>query len=113
MSGKVEPVLPPDEPVTRSKLRETHEFIDWEVTRQHEDGGTSSELVRQWKSGTPEFNRGQLVDVARTATVFFRDRYRTWDGLTAAQKDATMKQAVRALANLSALVADVLDQPPE
>lgn len=113
MTTRVEPVLPPDEPVSRSKLRETGEFIDWEVTRQLADGATETEIVRQWKAGTPEFNRFHLEQAAREGALFFRDRYRNWDSLTAAQKDATMRQAVRALANLCALVAGALDQPPE
>lgn len=111
--SNVEPVLPPDEPVTRSKLRETDEFIDWEVTRQLPDGGTSSELVREWKAGTPEHNRYRLQEAALAGRAFFAEKFRTWDTLTTAERGAANKQAMRALANLCALVANVLDQPPE
>lgn len=54
-------------------------------------------------------NRQALVDKSLQGRAYFRQQYENWPNLTAAQKDAALRNAMRALANLCALAAGALD----
>jgi hypothetical protein len=112
MGPIIESTVPPVEyvyePIPES---ETADYIDQKKIKLVEGVPTETEVVRLWKRGSAEYNRQALVDLARAASDYFRDRYQVWDTLTQAQKDAAVKQGMRALANLCALAANKLDDP--
>jgi hypothetical protein len=90
---------------------ETAQYRDWMCLRTYPDGAVTRWIEREWKDGTAQRNREELLAKATTARDYFRGRYTDWAQLTNADKDLAMRQAMRALANLCALAANVLDDP--
>lgn len=94
--------------LVRELIDETDEFL---LYREHDPDDPEGPVawLDEPKAGTLSANRAVLEDKLRQAQAYFATAAAEWPNLSAEQKDAVNRNAVRALANLCRVALGTLD----